>query len=115
MLIKAAAALAVSFMLVSATPAQEGRNSSSIPPERFRATGGVFTVMLPYNKLYEACGIEPVEGMQLHGCAFKTAEGIPVVIVPDPCPFAERGEWFARIQCHEAAHALGGWGPSHEI
>ena len=113
---KTALALAAALLCVSATPVieTEGRTSNSIPPERFRALGVVVTVFVPFNQLPAFCGVREEPGKVLLGCTrFLKANGKPVIFMPDPCPAAMAGEYYARIQCHENAHALGGWTGDH--
>lgn len=115
---KLATAIAAMVLCVSATagePTKEGRYSSSIPPERYRGLGAVIAVFVPFHLLNEACGVPREEGKTLLGCATRTKEGAPIVFLPDSCPAAINGELYARVVCHEIAHAKGGWSGDHEF
>ena len=115
---KLATAIAAMILCVSATagePVKEGRFSSSIPPERYRALGAVIAVFVPFDKLNDACGVPKIEGKTLLGCAMRTKEGAPLVVLPDSCPAAINGELYARVVCHEVAHTRGGWSGDHEL
>lgn len=111
---KVIGALCAMALCVSATPAQEGPVSSSMPPERFRKLGVVPVLFVPFHQLNEFCAVPREEGRTLLGCTRRLKSGQPIVIMPDPCPAGE-GEFYARIMCHENAHALGGWSGNHEL
>ena len=111
---KAIAAIAVAILCVSAT-ASEGRWSNSIPPERFQKTGVVAVAFIPPELIAEACGIKDVpEGKVVVACTRRFKKGAPIIFMPNPCLVAEV-DYYARIACHENAHAIGGWSGNHEI
>ena len=72
-------------------------------------------VFVPFHQLNEFCGIKPIEGKTLLGCTRRLKSGGPIVIMPDPVPAAENGEFYARIMAHELGHALGNWSGNHEL
>lgn len=113
-MLKTITALAAAFLCVSAAPVEqvkEGRWSESIPPERFRVLGLVPVVFAKFEDLPTLCGVDVPPGKVLMGCTRRTKEGVPIVFMPDPCPVAEV-DYYARIACHELAHA-GGWPGDH--
>lgn len=85
--------------------------SSALPPERFRGGGLAVVRIVPAAAISEHCNITPPPGWELQACA-KHTRPLRTVILPDPCPFAEAGEEFARRACHEFAH-VGGWSRQH--
>lgn len=88
--------------------------SDELPPQRFRQPSGwVMLIVEPeliVRKLCEREG-QPADVEPL-GCAGISKDGDNYLIVPDPCPYAEEGETYARVLCHERAH-LAGWPPTH--
>ena len=72
-------------------------------------------MFVPFEHLPKVCGAVVPEGKVLLGCVRETTTGLKVMFLPDACPAAENGELYARIVCHETAHALGGWSGNHEF
>lgn len=109
---KSLAALAAAVLL--AAPSEPPRWSNAIPPERFQRTGLVPVLFIPQPGIAGACGGagEPPEGLVIVACTVTLESGARLVVMPDPCPFAE-ADYYARIMCHEASgHYLSNW--SHE-
>lgn len=89
--------------------------SSALPPERYREQMSASSIMfLPMEAVEKVCSklFPPKSGEVSQGCTVVTKEGDVYIILPDPCKFAEKGEWYARIVCHERAHQAG-WPPTH--
>lgn len=83
---------------------------SGMPPERFQGDGAAVVVFL--SDVEQLCG--PAEpGFKKLACAFKGKDGVPVLVLPSPCPLGEV-ESFARLTCHELGHR-NGWGGNHEF
>lgn len=72
-------------------------------------------VFVPFDMLNEVCGVPREEGKRLLGCTRQLKSGGPIVVMPDPVPAAENGEFYARIMAHELGHALGNWSGNHEL
>jgi hypothetical protein len=86
------------------------RWSDGIPPARFQATGFVPVLFVPPAMIAELCGPVP-ENMIALACTRPFTikhKTVRVVVMPDPCPFAERDQ-FAHVQCHENSHYLSNW------
>ena len=99
---KAATALAALVMCVS-----------SAPPQLYRADGPITVVFVPTSKVETACGITAPEGMVLRACARSYPWGQRYIVMPDPCEYLDQP--YAEWQCHENAHALGGWPGDHPL
>lgn len=113
---KIAALIAGALLCASAAPevvAIEGPYSTSLPPEKYRATGAAVLHIVTEDELFPACGMERRPGLTLYGCA-RRWWGAPEVFLPDACEAGE-AEFFARIVCHESAHLWGGWSGNHEL
>lgn len=78
----------------------------TLPPERYRGDNTVVVTFAKPELVQELCGRHGVS--ELIGCANLLP---PSIIVPNACAFPN--EVYARIVCHEAAHALG-WTYKHE-
>lgn len=91
--------------------AMAGIWSNAIPPERFRGPAAAVVRIVPASDVADHCGIKTPPGWELRACALHT-KPMRTVVLPDPCPFAEGGEEFARLTCHEFAHVRG-WSRQH--
>lgn len=109
---KTLAAVLALVMLTSATPAANGPVYSGIPPARYWGEGVAVTLYV--NDVAKHCPIEVPSGHVLLGCAYRTADGVPVSVLPNPCFFDMEAEMFARIACHEKGHQ-NGWRGEHPL
>ena len=79
------------------------------PPMEYRGPATAIVAFTTPEEVSRVCGKDdpPPPGLQIVACSWpgKFAEG--VVIMPDPCAWADT-EYYAKIQCHENAH-LRGW------
>jgi hypothetical protein len=103
-MVKALLALcAAAFLAAPSTPAfgPGTRHFDGSPPLRFMgdATAITFFVM----DVDAICGAAP-PGYTRMGCQFQTADGVPVIVVKNPCPYTYV-DAYARLICHEIAHA----------
>lgn len=84
------------------------------PPAQYRmATVNTPLFVRPEAEVQATCmgggTAAPGRGIRVAACS-----GASGVVLPDPCPYAERGERFAQLLCHELAH-LGGWPKDHPL
>ncbi|MDR7062003.1 hypothetical protein J2X38_004088 [Sphingopyxis sp. BE235] len=104
--------LALGLVLLGCSgSAMAGIWSNALPPERFRGAGTAVVQIVPAWAVSAHCGVTPPAGWEIQACA-KHSRPLRTVILPDPCPFAEAGEDFARRACHEFAHVRG-WSAQH--
>lgn len=89
-------------LLLSAAPADNPRINSGMPPERFQ--GEAVAVTLFVNDVTQFCG-KPPEGYRILACQ-KEVRGVDYIVLPNPCPLGDV-EFFAKLACHEIAHARG--------
>lgn len=107
---KSLALLAAAPMLSSATPLAHGPIYAGMPPESYwMADTAALTFYV--NDVAGACEITAPEGFVLMGCT-RHFDGVAVIVLPNPCLF--EGEVYARIACHERAHALS-WPGNHPL
>jgi hypothetical protein len=101
-------ALFAASLLPLASASVPVTSSDAMPPLRFRRADAITTIRLaPQPVLEELCG-RPPKGRRV-GCASSDR-----IVMQDPCTYGERGEYFARILCHELAHQVG-WSGRHEL
>jgi len=81
---------------------------AGMPPERFR--GDTAAIVLFVGDVGAQCGQKPPYRML---ACHRRIKGTSYIVLPNPCPFGDDGEYFARLACHEAAHAQG-WTGMHE-
>ncbi len=103
-------ALALSPFLASATPLAHGPIYAGMPPEQYWMTDAV-VITLYVNDVARHCGTVAPPGMTVLGCT-RHVDGVTVMVLPNPCLLAD--ELYARIACHERAHAAG-WTRMHEL
>ena len=111
---KLAAVCAGALLCASASPPDDGHNTRSsdvFPPPRFHAAEIGLPVLL-VNNVEPFCGTAP-KGKYVIACVRRLSNGQPVMVLPNPCFPVFRGEFFARIACHEKAHSVG-WSGMHE-
>jgi hypothetical protein len=103
-------ALALLFLGCSGS-AMAGLWSNALPPERFRGPAAAVVQVVPNWAVAAHCDLTAPKGWELQACT-KHSRPLRTIILPDPCPFAEAGEEFARRACHEFAHVRG-WSRHH--
>lgn len=81
-----------------------------MPPARFRGNGSALTFYVADVSPY--CGKAP-PGYVIYACEWANKDGSPIIALPDPRPYGDV-EFYARIVCHELAHARG-WSEKHEL
>ena len=100
-LVLLAVVVAIAFTLPGCAAIQ---STVQAPPERFRAPAPI--VYLHAGAVAKECG-NPLYA----SCAIPMPEGVAGpdwrVVTPDPCADAYKGEAYARLVCHELAHANG--------
>lgn len=106
---KALIALAAAALL-SAPSAEHGPIFAGLPPERHQ--GDSVGVVAYVSDITAYCG-QASPGFVIYGCA-RTVDGVRVAILPNPC-LVGAVNFYARLACHEAAHANHGWGGNHEL
>lgn len=115
---KILAALAALSLLGAAQPVATGPGTpyyDGIPPVKYQRTGFAIVLFVPPALINQACGATDMPpGLTLLACTRRLKAGPKVTIMPDPCAFATTSE-YARILCHENAHALGGWSGTHPL
>lgn len=77
-----------------------------MPPERFKGEVIIPVGFLYLDSLGEVCGKAALPLVRL-GCATDKA-----IAIIHPCAPAFKGEFFARLMCHEAGH-VNGWPATH--
>ncbi len=86
------------------------QNTVPAAPERFRGPAPI--VYLQAGAVAQECG-NPLYS----ACAIPMPEGVAGpdwrIVTPNPCSGAYSGEAYARLVCHELAHAQG-WSKEHE-
>lgn len=82
---------------------------AGMPPERLQGEAAGFVVFA--DDIGRFCGESP-DGLITLACTKTHRELGKVVILPNPCAYGE--EVFARLACHEKAHAAFGWTGAHE-
>ena len=80
------------------------------PPERFM--GDNFAVVVFLTDVTEICGAPP-KGFVRLGCSYEDENGVPIIVITQPCPHVAYDE-YARITCHEPAHR-NGWPGDHPL
>ena len=80
------------------------------PPLRYMGDAGAVTLFVMDVEHY--CGAA-TPGFVIKGCAGRTAEGTPIMVVKNPCPRTNDDD-YARLICHEIAH-LRGWPGDHPL
>lgn len=112
-------ALALAALAAAASPSPgPPKWTDATPPSRFQRTGMVPVLFVPSDRIAEVCATvgTPPKGVRIIACHIALEIGSNtawVVVMPNPCEFAE---WdpYARIQCHENAHHLSRWGHETE-
>jgi hypothetical protein len=106
---KALAMACVAPMLVSAS--LPGTMNDGMPPLRFQGNTAAVVIFTDRTGIDSACGVAP-PGYQIIACTRRTADGTPVVTMPNPAPYGDT-EFYARIMAHELGH-VSGWSGMHE-
>lgn len=108
---KIALACGAALLCASASPpsGMGTRVYAGMPPERFQGDGVAVVVFT--SDVEAMCGPAPM-GKVILACA-KEIDGVPVLILPNPCALGAAGERFATLACHEKAHSLN-WTGMHE-
>ncbi len=101
--------LAAAIPLAAATPTDRPYYAG-MPPERYQGEG--VAVVLFVNDVRQYCHAEVPPGYTLLACAGER-DGVPTIVLPDPCPFGAAGEMFATLACHEKAHSSHNWPGNH--
>jgi len=100
-------ALGIAFVLSGCTSVRAVTQAVQAPPERFKGPAPV--VYLHAGAVAQECG-NPL----YVSCAVPMPEGVAGpdwrIVTPDPCTYSET---YARLVCHELAHA-NGWTREHE-
>ncbi|MBB3990303.1 hypothetical protein [Croceicoccus naphthovorans] len=86
-----------------------------LPPVQFRSSKVKPTILFAHPDVVNiACrpnlGHPIPPGSRIIACAAQTGKDQGVLIMPDPCLYAET-DWYAYVLCHENAHISGekGW------
>lgn len=104
-------AVAAFFMaLLLAAPSNSRPNYGGMPPAKY--WGESISVTIYANDVTKFCTTKPPEGYVVKACAFRTENGTPVTVLPNPCFYGAAGEKFATLACHENAH-LADWAADH--
>jgi|GEM_PF-2869744 len=94
-------ALGIAFALSGCTSVRAVTQAVQAPPERFKGAAPV--VYLETGAVVQRC--EPLNV----ACAIKMPDGVVgpdwTIITPDPCAYPDQS--YARLLCHELAHAKG--------
>lgn len=85
--------------------------SNAAPPQRFQMPSMAVVKVVPEASVQAECGLQPPASISIKACS-RRLSGTGVIVLPDPCPFAEAGEQFAHLACHEFAH-ISGWSGEH--
>ena len=82
-----------------------------MPPKRFQGPASMLVRFVPAKDIARVCGGVPDKLARLRACRRQLVGGMPILVLPDPCPSGD-AEYFARLACHEKAHLLG-WKGDH--
>lgn len=101
----------IAASLLIPAPVHTGTVSSDMPPFRFRGSSVSIVVFTDRAGIDENCGVA-APGNIIIACHRQTDKGVNVIFMPNPCLVGDV-EFYAKIQCHENAHA-NGWSGDHE-
>ena len=104
--------LLAAALLIGAAPPADGQWSDATPPVRYQGPIQAILMTVPPEAMNAACGASPPAGTVVIACTRFLKSGAPVIIMPDPCPYAEVDR-YAAILCHEGAHANHNWPGNH--
>jgi hypothetical protein len=92
-------------------PAGSTYQNDGAPPAKYHGGGTVTVTFMSPERVARVCDAPdpPTCGYVTLACAPKGHR----IIAPDPCGPEFAGETFARLMCHENAHASFGWPASH--
>lgn len=107
---KAALALLPLLLLGANDTPERGRIFDGLPPTRFMGENVAVTIYA--NDVTQYCPTQPMPGYRLLGCHFTTTDGVPIIVLPNPCFVPD--EVYALIACHELGHR-NSWGANHEF
>jgi hypothetical protein len=88
--------------------------NNDLPPVKYQDNPPPSVVIIVDKTNSEkACGVAS-EGWTLVACEWKTKEGVPVIMIDNPCKYPEAKDvyTFAHRMCHEFGHA-NGWNAKH--
>jgi len=103
------------FALAGCGPVMDATEwSDAMPPQRFRGDGVATVFFLSRADVTSICsaGRSPPAGGVVLACSTRK-DGRRIVVMPNPCPAGEAGDYWAQIMCHENGH-LEGWTGQHE-
>ena len=117
-------ALAIALTLAAANPANAqvmwqaepvpGWNNT-IPPPRFQGPGPAAAMYVMESDINKWCWKDAAgpKDATIYACfrEVNMPDGsiIKVMILPLPCPYAYRGEVYAKLVCHEFGHTQRNW------
>jgi hypothetical protein len=90
--------------------------SNSLPPLKYQGNPPPAVIIVVDNtNSKDACGVAE-KGWRLMACEGSGPNGVPVLIMPNPCIYPEA--WkdpysYAHLLCHEFGHA-NGWNAKHD-
>lgn len=99
-------------------PAYGGRADSSLPPVRFQQLDGgtvAAVAFVPIEAVPRLCaklGTPVFADYVTRGCTVRRSDGLPMIIMPNPCLAPGPYMSPAYVACHEIGHA-NGWTGTH--
>lgn len=87
----------------------------SLPPLKYQGNPPASVmIIVDDTNTKETCGVAQ-PGWRLLACEFDTKEGVPVIMMPNPCNYPEAVDEnsYAHLLCHEFGHA-NGWNATHD-
>lgn len=107
----AALASAAPLAMPPAPPIAPATMDNGMPPKRFHGNSSAVIIFTDRAGIDELCDTAD-PGFQIVACKRTFENGVPLVVVPNPCPIGNV-ELYAKIMCHEMAH-VNGWSREHE-